>query len=147
MPEFNEVCVCEAFDPTAKLPSSASELKQCKAIWDTGATATCISCNVAQERRLQPSSRIVVSGSTQRCMYWYSRASGGFGMLIGMDIIRSGDFSISHFNNRTTFSVRGPSVEETDYNKELDAFNKRYAPKVVSKEQRRKDHNRKKEKR
>ena len=39
-------------------------------------------------------------------------------VLIGMDIIRHGDFSITNVNNKTTFSFRTPSVEEIDYVKE-----------------------------
>ena len=39
-------------------------------------------------------------------------------VLIGMDIIRHGDFSITNTNNRTTFSFRTPSIQEIDYVKE-----------------------------
>jgi preprotein translocase subunit SecA len=36
-------------------------------------------------------------------------------MLIGMDIITKGDFSISHFEGKTCFSFRVPSVQEMDF--------------------------------
>lgn len=39
----------------------------------------------------------------------------GIGVLIGMDIITSGDFSVTNFNGKTTFSFRTPSKEEVDY--------------------------------
>lgn len=39
-------------------------------------------------------------------------------VLIGMDIIRHGDFSITNTNNKTTFSFRTPSMQEIDYVKE-----------------------------
>ncbi len=39
-------------------------------------------------------------------------------VLIGMDIIRHGDFSITNMNNSTTFSFRIPSISEIDYVKE-----------------------------
>jgi hypothetical protein len=39
-------------------------------------------------------------------------------VLIGMDIIRHGDFAITNVNNHTTFSFRTPSMKEIDYVKE-----------------------------
>lgn len=36
-------------------------------------------------------------------------------VLIGMDIIKHGDFSITNTNNKTTFSFRTPSMQEIDY--------------------------------
>ena len=39
-------------------------------------------------------------------------------VLIGMDIIQHGDFSITNVNNKTTFSFRTPSMKEIDYVKE-----------------------------
>ena len=41
-------------------------------------------------------------------------------VLIGMDIIRHGDFSITNTNRSTTFSFRIPSITEIDYVKESD---------------------------
>ena len=43
---------------------------------------------------------------------------GDVEMLIGMDIIGAGDFSISNYNNKTTFSFRIPSVREVDFRNE-----------------------------
>lgn len=45
-------------------------------------------------------------------------------VLIGMDIISQGDFSISNVNGSTTFSFRIPSVKEIDYVKEANATNR-----------------------
>lgn len=39
-------------------------------------------------------------------------------MLIGMDIIRHGDFSITNKYGGTTFSFRIPSIKEIDYAEE-----------------------------
>ena len=36
-------------------------------------------------------------------------------VLIGMDVITSGDFAVSNHNGKTVFSFRVPSVETTDY--------------------------------
>ena len=45
-------------------------------------------------------------------------------VLIGMDIISQGDFSISNVNGSTTFSFRIPSVKEIDYVKETNDTNR-----------------------
>lgn len=45
-------------------------------------------------------------------------------VLIGMDIISQGDFSISNVNGSTTFSFRIPSVKEIDYVKEANDTNR-----------------------
>ena len=39
-------------------------------------------------------------------------------VLIGMDVIKYGDFSITNTNGKTTFSFRTPSIKEIDYLKE-----------------------------
>ena len=39
-------------------------------------------------------------------------------ILIGMDIIKHGDFAITNTNSKTTFSFRTPSIQEIDYVKE-----------------------------
>ena len=41
-------------------------------------------------------------------------------VLIGMDIICHGDFSITNNNRKTTFSFRVPSIQEIDYVKESE---------------------------
>jgi len=44
----------------------------------------------------------------------------GIDMLIGMDIISLGDFSITHKNGGTTFSFQIPSTHEYDFVKQID---------------------------
>jgi hypothetical protein len=39
----------------------------------------------------------------------------GLDMLIGMDIITFGDFSVSNFNNKTVFTFRIHSKEKLDF--------------------------------
>ncbi len=38
-----------------------------------------------------------------------------FGVIIGMDVIAQGDFSITNFNNQTWASFRIPSIQGIDY--------------------------------
>jgi hypothetical protein len=42
---------------------------------------------------------------------------GNCDALIGMDIITLGDFSISNYGKKTTFSFRIPSVRKIDFTK------------------------------
>ena len=42
-------------------------------------------------------------------------AAEGIGLLIGMDIISTGDFAVSNFKGKTTFTFRIPSIEEIDF--------------------------------
>lgn len=108
-----------------------------KAIWDTGATGSVISQKVVDELNLQPSGFIPVhhAGGCDLSP-WYKinimlPNNVGFSeikvtqaklasadVLIGMDIIRLGDFSITNVNGKTTFSFRVPSLETIDYVKE-----------------------------
>lgn len=108
-----------------------------KAIWDTGATGSVISQKVVDELNLQPSGFIPVhhAGGCDLSP-WYKinimlPNNVGFSeikvtqaklasadVLIGMDIISLGDFSITNVNGKTTFSFRVPSLETIDYVKE-----------------------------
>ena len=47
----------------------------------------------------------------------------GLGVLIGMDIIVNGDFSISNFNGKTVFTFRTPSKQITDYVQQITIEN------------------------
>ena len=114
------------------------------ALWDTGATATCISTDVVEVLGLIPiGKRTIQTPSGQGIVNTYnvnillpndvyiadivvsdsSIGSQGLGALIGMDIIRRGDFSVSNYNGQTTFSFRVPSQRTTDYVKEINLNN------------------------
>ena len=106
------------------------------ALWDTGATGTCISTDVAAQLGLIPTGKKNIqtpSGSSQVNTYLVTITlpnnvnisdvevcdsaigSQGIGVLIGMDIITKGDFSVSNYNGQTVFSFRIPSRKITDY--------------------------------
>jgi predicted aspartyl protease len=110
------------------------------ALWDTGTSCSSISKNAAEKLGLAPVSRVTVNHATgqsivnvydismalpNRALFPFVRVaegvfSGGFDMLIGMDIITKGDFAISNLNGKTTFSFRIPSCKETDFMTEVD---------------------------
>jgi uncharacterized protein YecA (UPF0149 family) len=47
-----------------------------------------------------------------------------------MDVIARGDFALSNFNGKTTFSYRIPSVARTDYVKLLESMRPAHHPKI-----------------
>ena len=109
-----------------------------KALWDTGATGTCISKQLAEKLKLEPIGVTVIqtpSGKATVNKYlinlilnnevifkeWEVLDSEihkqGLDILIGMDIISHGDFAISNFEDKTQFSFRLPSQEHVEYKK------------------------------
>lgn len=109
------------------------------AAWDTGSTYSCISPEFAQQLNLIPLSEdklhtfygivhaklydvdILINeqaGYTVRVAENINIHEEGVDFLIGMDIISEGDFAISTYNGKTSFSFRIPSKGLIDYTKE-----------------------------
>lgn len=107
-----------------------------KALWDTGATGTCISKELVQKLKLQPigMQRIQTPSGTAIVNQYKMNimlnkevivknvsvidseiGNQNIDILIGMDIITFGDFGISNFEDKTQFSFRVPSQEHVDY--------------------------------
>ncbi len=106
------------------------------AIWDTGANTTAITRKVVEEcgliaigRRevvgvhkssilntylieIQLSDEVVVSDLQ---VVEANFASDNAHVLIGMDIIGRGDFAVSNYKGRTSFTFRIPSTETLDF--------------------------------
>jgi predicted aspartyl protease len=108
------------------------------ALWDTGATGSVITPNVAKKLGLSVVSQVFISTPTDRNkaanMYYVdihlpnkvivSNISviegipANCDILIGMDIIGFGDFAVSCGGGKTIFSFRVPSMMEIDFCKE-----------------------------
>lgn len=107
-----------------------------KALWDTGATGTCISKELASKLNLPPTGmQQIQTPSGTAIVNQYKMhivlnkevminnvtvidseiGNQNIDILIGMDIISLGDFGISNFENRTQFTFRVPSQEHVDY--------------------------------
>lgn len=103
-------------------------------IWDTGATGSVITKNVADALGLLPINKKIVhtaNGPAEQNVYLVNiglpnrlmvtdmfvteAPLHGCDVLIGMDIISLGDFSITNFNDQTCMSFRVPSKHEIDY--------------------------------
>jgi hypothetical protein len=130
------VWIARAFDPSI-IPAATPEkvsAKECKAIWDTGATGCVIGERVISECNLKPIGIIEVytaDGKYDAYKYFISLflpnrifmpqvpVTGGklkdADMLIGMDIINRGDFAITNLGGKTTMSFRWPSCECIDF--------------------------------
>jgi predicted aspartyl protease len=124
--------VCQAFNPTegCKHP----EIIQFTGLWDTGASGTVISRDVVKKLDLKPIGKSKVfhaNGESvvdvyainlflpNQVAFKFVRVTegvlNGFDLLIGMDIITTGDFSITNIGGKTTFSFRVPSIKEIDF--------------------------------
>ena len=116
-----------AIAQTEPLEDSAVSYLRCNAMWDTGALYTVVSRRIVEKLALAPIDRGVaytVQGSYDASVYLLDlmlpnrmlvkalRVSEGdfddCDILIGMDVIRLGDFSITNLRN-TIFSFRIPA--------------------------------------
>lgn len=109
---------------------------QYKAIWDTGASGTVITQVIVDNLGLIPTGMSIVhtaNGQARQNTYIIDISlsdgisikdvtvtcatafSGGCCVLIGMDIISQGDFSITNLNGITCMSFRKPSLHEIDF--------------------------------
>ena len=122
---------------TVKIGSESSSFhgRAFNAIWDTSASRTTISEKVVAELSLPVISmqKINTAGGTHNATVHYVSLGlpNGIGfkkvmvnasklvepleVLIGMDVIACGDFTVSNFNGKTKLSFRMPSCAETDY--------------------------------
>lgn len=131
---INEVRAAAAYTPVESSPAPA--FKKYEAIWDTGATRTVITGRVVEDCNLKAIGMSRVRGVNDvRSAEAYlinirllndvefgnlrvigtERLSGGADVLIGMDIIGAGDFAVSNYEGRTTFTFRCPSQERIDF--------------------------------
>lgn len=117
---------------------SSQNVLPVKAQWDTGATGTCISRELVNRLNLMPTGKVKVSTPSgvgvmnkyvinlvlnneiriQNLIVMDSEiGKQGIDVLIGMDIISTGDFAVSNFDEKTQFSFRIPSQEHVEYSR------------------------------
>lgn len=133
--------------PVSILNPITGEQSDTLGIWDTGATNSCITTELAKKLYLIPIQKAIVSG-VHGCqevnVYWIRITLNNqnitlnllateaaelsddhkTGMLIGMDVIMKGDFCISNFDNKTVMSFRVPSIETINYVDEIEEYNR-----------------------
>lgn len=132
---FSQVGVSQAFDPNT-VTQNHPAIKDVTSIWDTGASCTVITKQVAGELGLIPTGKTKVSGvnnTTEENTYLANvylpnkvaitfvkivevpGLTGGAGILIGMDIIGSGDFSVYTEDGKTVMTYRYPTIGGVDF--------------------------------
>ena len=132
----NQCAISQAFDPViGGTPQPAGiQPVQFDAIWDTGATNSCITQAVIDACGLLPIGMAQVTGvggTTEEEVFLVNvylpnhvAFSGlrvtrgkfvGADILIGMDIISNGDFAVTNYQGVTKFSFRVPSQRHIDY--------------------------------
>jgi len=105
------------------------------ALWDTGASCSLIRPEVAERlgltafsmtRMSTPSGKDIPTNVYAINLYLPNNVGfrdvrvlegipGDCDILIGMDVIGEGDFAVSNYNGKTTFSFRVPSCAEIDF--------------------------------
>lgn len=110
-------------------------------VWDTGATCSVVSSRIVDELMLEPIDRTFVetaSGAYDASVYLVavylpggvaipavrvidSPSIGAADVLIGMDIIGSGDFAITSLAGRTCVSFEAPSTRRIDFAEDRSA--------------------------
>lgn len=139
-----------AFDPRVTNGEGLMFLET-KALWDTGATKSVVTKSIAEKIGLIPVGTTNVNhagGSSVANTYlvnFYLPNNVGipgvlvsecppsdFGAIIGMDIIASGDLSITNVDSQTWMTFRIPSYKTIDYVVEANRITyagiKKYAP-------------------
>lgn len=131
--------VSAAFDPKVVPIGNQPGYRKYTALWDTGATHSVISPAVVAALGLKPTGMKQVFGvsGADVCETFLVNIGlpnkvafpqvevtvgqlTGIDVLIGMDLITAGDFSISHKDGRTIFSFRVPSMASIDFVKEYN---------------------------
>jgi predicted aspartyl protease len=140
---ISDVEIFTAFIP----PSSPTNHKTYKALYDTGATHSSITPRVVADLQLAPVGNTVVgraggtTGTTvhlvnirlpNHVMFPLVRVANlalrpDVDVIIGMDILAQGDFALTNHKNKTTFSFCCPSWREIDFVAEVNESNKEAA--------------------
>lgn len=136
---ITDVKICEAYD-VGSPPTPIPTLVPAKGLWDTGATNSVISKDLAASLGLKASGQCDVNhggggGTSPTYMVNFLLPHGvgimgvqvtefpakdpAFNVILGMDVICIGDFAITNVSGQTWMSFRTPSSEAIDYVAEL----------------------------
>jgi len=141
--------------PKATKENNNTTPKMWRGLWDTGASASSINKAVVEDLGLIPIGKTTISTANgvvpvdtylvdiglpngvmvTNVMVSCADLGKDIDVLIGMDIIRHGDFAITNKNHQTTFSFRIPSVQEFDFVKESQKKEKEENNKTTTKKQ------------
>jgi hypothetical protein len=116
------------------VPGGQVLTNKARALWDTGAMSSAITPALANKLGLKVVSRTIMTtpSGTADCNQYFitlllpnkveitdvlvlEAIPANCDILIGMDIIGMGDFAVSHFEGKTMFSFRIPSMQHFDF--------------------------------
>lgn len=133
------ICSPDELVGLENLSPDDSRIRWKKALWDTGATQSCISDRLAEELELEADGFVDVATATgiarlsvytihlvlPNRLVFHSVQAMGFtygdddcDLIIGMDIMTQGDLSLTNMEGRTVFSFRIPSLHVVDFEAE-----------------------------
>lgn len=141
-----------AFDPQTT-PTPPGPVAQVGCIWDTGATGTAITQSLVDRLGLVPTGMAKVStasGESTTSTYLINMVlpngvgfagvqatccvlTPGIEVLVGMDVIGSGDFAVSCSGGKTLMSFRTPPSKRIDFVQEHHADARSEATKALIK--------------
>ncbi len=134
----------EAFVGAPEWAAVGRPMEKTSALWDTGATNCVITKGFAAQLGIVPITQAPVrhgGGQTIENVYLIDIALpngtkypgvrvtecpntvGDFGIIIGMDIICTGDLAVTNHNGKTVVSFRVPSKKAIDFNIEMKQDN------------------------
>ena len=140
---ISDIAISEVFDPQTP-PAKRPQHLGTTASWDTGATQCIITRDTALKLNLKSVGKVIANhggGASEHSTHLVNlilpnqvglagvqviemeHIQDNFGVIIGMDIISQGDFSITNFNGKTCFSFRTPSLHKIDY---VEEWNKKF---------------------
>lgn len=125
----------------------SAEMITTKGLWDTGAQNSAITRAAAGKLKLKPISKANIRGihGTKEVNVYLIQIflnnpniavpslvteceelsnDGSVDLLLGMNVIKQGDFVVSNHNNRTMMTFRVPSLCNIDFVEEIRLYNK-----------------------
>ena len=147
---ITDVCLSDSTQNVKAVADNAPNATKCKGLWDTGAMMTVVSSRLVTKLQLPTVSMTPIVGvngtsytTTHVIDLWLPNyyvvrkipvvkgdLTNYFDVLIGMDIIKRGDFSISNYQGKMIFSFRCPSIADTDYVKQANLLQQAQTKKV-----------------
>ena len=126
------------------MPEADPNHFDCEGLWDTGATGSVITQKVVDALGLSPHTQTIthgIHGPKQTPVYLITvilpsnvavpdmevtlGELGDFDVLLGMDVIRHGDFAITNAGGKTIWSFRVPPVEPINFVDEIEDWKKK----------------------
>jgi hypothetical protein len=138
---ISDVGVSIPFVATAGIVSDKDvTIHRVKGLWDTGATGSCVTVSTAKALGLIPTGKVIsnhAQGQSTVNTYLVNlylpnnlvipnvrvtecADTPSFGVILGMDVITTGDFSITNVGGKSVVTFRMPSIKTLDYVQEAN---------------------------